>query len=255
MRVLTLILLSACAPAAAQSVQYDGIAYDLDQAAVLYRESHFVARADDGGGERVVLYRCPDGQPFARKRIVYGADAAVPAFELLDARIGYREGVREQAGRREVFVQRAAHLAEKSGPLPDADGLVADAGFDEFVQRHWDELQGGATVRFPFLLPSKLDYFNFKVSKHHEEPILGVQASVFRLALGSWWAFLLPHIDVVYDTRARALLRFVGITNVRDAEGDNYKARIDFPPDSRRPLPADALGEALAVPLVSNCMG
>ena len=44
----------------------------------------------------------------------------------------------------------------------------------------------------------------------------GAKASVIRLALGSWWAFLLPHIDVVYSNDDRTLLRFVGLTNVRD---------------------------------------
>lgn len=255
MRILPFLLLLAPLAAAAQSIQYDGTAYDIKGESVLYRESHFLARAADGSGERVVLYRCPDGAPFARKRIAYGGDAAAPAFELLDARLGYREGVRDASGRREVFVQRAPDAAEEAGPLPDAEGLVADAGFDEFVQVNWDKLQAGETVRFPFLVPSRLDYFNFKVSKKGDESIDGVDASIYRLALGSWWAFLLPHIDVAYAKSDRALLRFVGISNVRDADGDNLKARIEFPLASRRALEPQALAGALAATLVKACTG
>lgn len=255
MRTLTILLLLAPCAAAAQSIQYDGTAYDIKKETVLYRESHFLARGADGSGERVVLYRCPEGTPFARKRIAYAGKASAPAFELVDARLGYREGVREASSVREVFVQRAADAAEEAGPLPDADGLVADAGFDEFVQVNWDKLQSGETVRFPFLVPSRLDYFNFKVSKKGDEAIDGVDASTYRLALGSWWAFLLPHIDVAYSKSDRALLRFIGISNVRDAEGDNLKARIEFPQASRRALEPQALASALAATLVEACTG
>jgi hypothetical protein len=255
MRFPIFLLLLAPGAAAAQSIQYEGTAYDIKGEAVLYRESHFLARAADGSGERVVLYRCPDGAPFARKRIAYGGDAAAPAFELLDARLGYREGVRDASGRREVFVQRAPDAPEEAGPLPDAKGLVADAGFDAFVQVNWDQLQAGETLRFPFLVPSRLDYFNFKVSKEGDESIDGVEASIYRLALGSWWAFLLPYIDVAYSKSDRALLRFTGISNVRDAEGDNLKARIEFPQSSRRALEPQALAGALAATLVKACTG
>jgi hypothetical protein len=249
-------LLALSGATCAQSLQYDGIAYAIDSEAVLYRESHLLRAArEDAPAERVVLYRCPDGAPFARKRVVYGADGAAPSFELEDARLGYREGVRTTGETREVFVQRESGAAEKRGPLPDAEGLVADAGFDAFVQRHWDELQRGETVRFPFLVPSRLDYFNFKVSKDGEVEVDGQPASVIRLALGSWWAFLLPHIDVVYGNQDRTLLRFVGLTNVRDEEGDNLKARIEFPRDSRRPLEEGAVAAALALPLVAACSG
>jgi hypothetical protein len=255
-QILAACLLALPGVAAAQSLQYDGTAYALDGEAVLYRESHFLSAARaDAPAERIVLYRCPDGAPFARKRVVYGADGEAPSFELVDARLGYREGVRASGDAREVFVQREPGAAEKRGPLPAADGLVADAGFDAFVQRHWDELQRGETVRFPFLVPSRLDYFNFKVSKDGEVEVDGQPASVIRLALGSWWAFLLPHIDVVYGNADRTLLRFVGLTNVRDAEGDNLKARIEFPRDSRRPLEDGAVAAALAVPLVAACGG
>jgi hypothetical protein len=255
MRGCGLVLLMLPAVAGAQSLQYDGTAYDLDEAQVLYRESHFLSRDADGRGERVVLYRCPDGSPFARKRVVYAGAAEAPSFELVDARLGYREGVRATGAQREVFVQESPDAPEEAGPLPDAAGLVADAGFDEFVQRHWDDLQAGKTVRFPFLVPSRLDFYNFKVSKKGDAEIDGTSASVIRLALGSWWAFLLPHIDVAYSNDRRELLQFVGISNVRDDDGDNYKARIEFPRASRQPLADGALQAALSVALVAGCAG
>jgi hypothetical protein len=255
--VLSLVLtgLLACAAEAAERVQYEGQAYGIDDGNLLYRESHYVDRDGAGSGRRVVLYRCPDGAAFARKRIDYGTDSLVPDFEMVDARLGYREGVRREGVARAVFVQRGPQREERSGPLPTVQGLVADAGFDDFVRLHWDQLAAGETLRFPILLPSRIDWFDFKVGRAAGESDAGDDTLVIRLSLGAWWAFLLPHVDVHYARERRELLRYTGITSVRDTEGRNYEARLEFAPDERRPLAAGALQAALEVPLASTCTG
>jgi hypothetical protein len=236
------------------AAHYTGIAYDLDDGRVLYREAHYVDRAADGSGQRVVLYACADGKPFARKHLHYTADAVItPGFELFDARLGYREGVRTTGPARQVFVQRGREQPEQNGPLPGADPLVVDAGFDEFVRDHWDALQRGDSVRFSFLVPSRLDAWRFRIEKHQDVRIGDIDASVIRLGLGAWWGFLLPHIDVAYANGSRDLLRFEGISNMRDMAGDNYNVRIEFPPAERRPLADGELAEALRQPLTSRC--
>lgn len=242
-------------PARGEAVQYDGTAYDVDDGAtILYRESHFVERADDGSGTRLVLYRCPDGRPFAVKRIRYtAATALAPDFELVDARLGYREGVRTVDGRREVFVQPAPDAGERRAPLPAETGVVADAGFDDFVRAHWATLQDGAAVRFAFLVPSDREALGFKVRKDREETVYGEPASVIRLSFGAWFGFILPHLDVTYANARRELLRFEGLSNVRGPDGDNYTARIEFDPKARQPLDAAAREAAGTEPLVARC--
>ena len=61
--------LCAAAPARADLSYQEGLAKDPQSQALLYREEHWTRRADEGIGERIVLYRCPDGTAFARKRI------------------------------------------------------------------------------------------------------------------------------------------------------------------------------------------
>ena len=61
-------------------------------------------------------------------------------------------------------------------------------------------------------------------------------------------------IDVSYDAQSRVLMRFQGLTNVRDPGGDNYVARIDFPSDARRAEPGpEALEAARTVALATSC--
>ena len=77
---------------------------------------------------------------------------------------------------------------------------------------------------------------------------------VFRLALGGLLGLVVSGIDVSYDADNRMLMRFSGLTNVRDPDGENYVARIDFPPDERRnEAGADALEAARSATLVSAC--
>ena len=78
-------------------------------------------------------YRCADGKPFARKRVVAATSPAMPEFALEDARDGYREGVRGGGGKRSVFV-RAPGRQESSRPLsPPADGVIDALNYDKYT--------------------------------------------------------------------------------------------------------------------------
>lgn len=251
--VLAMALALACAAsaAAAVAVRYDGIASDEDGRFV-YRETHHVERADDGAGERVVLYRCEDGRAFARKLVRYTAGSLAPDFALEDARTGYREGVRSQGGERRVFV-KAGPKRERSAALPRVAGLVADAGFDDFIARNWDALAAGRSVQLPFLVPGELDALVFKVRREREASVDGDAALVFRLSLGAWYGRFLPHIDVAYRVEDRLLLRYEGVSNLRDLKLDNLDVRIAFSPAARAPLDAASRDAARSEPLVRRC--
>ena len=226
---------------------WTGIAYLADDGAPAYREIHYLL-----GDESLVVYTCPDGQPFARKTIREGTDAQAPDFSLRDARWGYREGVRGSGEAREAFVQRAPDQAEKSAPLDLPPDGVIDAGFDAYVRRHWDALARGDTLRFDFLVPSKRTFYAFDLRR--VDAASDAAHLTLRLALGAWYAFLAPHIDVTYDLRTRRLLRFAGMSNIRDEKLKNLDVRIEFP---RAPIAAtsEQVAAARAAPLAKSCTG
>lgn len=239
-----------------QYLSYDGTAVDVDDGSVLYRESHYLKQQGPQVLERLVLYRCADGAPFARKRVApEGPTPWLPAFDMSDARLGYREGASASGQGVEVFVQEPGAPEPATEALDELPAdLVGDAGFDRFVIDHWQKLLAGETVHFHFLVPSRLDYLGFKVRHLGREQIGGRSAEVFRLALGGLLGLIVSGIDVAYEAESRILLRFEGLSNVRDPEGDNYVARIEFPLDARRVEPdASALEAARSVPLVSAC--
>ncbi len=240
-------------PGDVRYMQYDGTAFDLDNGNVRYIESHYVKLDGDQAADRLVLYRCTDGQAFARKRVTTrGASAWLPSFEMYDERIRYREGLTELDNALTVFYQTDDE--NEKAALQAPSDLVADAGFDRFVVDNWDKLAAGETLRFNFLVPSRLDFLSFKVRKLESFSIDGRKAMVFRLGLTGLLGLIVSGIDVAYDAQTRLLLRFSGLSNVRDEDGDNYVVRIDFPPDDRQmgtsPMAFDAAAEET---LVSAC--
>jgi hypothetical protein len=245
-------------PARAADLAFTGYARDLETRRLLYVESHFVRDAGGASERRVVMYRCANGtETFARKQLRYGEVREEPEFTFVDGRSGYTEGLRRTSRGPQVFQRDDAKAALREAQVPANVVIVSDAGFDEFVRRHWADLEAGRTVRFAFLVPSRLDFLSFKVKKHAEDTIEGAPASVIRLNLSGVLGWFLPYIEVSYRKADQVLMRYKGLTNIRDVEGDNLVAQIDFPAKERRALPAGgaALEAQEAVALVARCSG
>lgn len=240
-------------PAAAGAVRYIGHALDA-QGRPLYQEEHFLEPTAGGGEQRLVIYRCPDGQPFARKHLRRAAGTFLPTFDLEDRRSDYREGVAAAGNGVRVFAGTSAAEPDSGVELEPQSTWVADAGFDAFIQARRAELEQGRTLRFEFLVPAEGRTRPLTVRKVREGQMLGRPASLYRLELGAWYGFLAPHIDGWYDRDSGRLLRYQGISNIRDAGGRSLEARIDFPPDQRSAgIDATLLAAAGNDPLVAQC--
>ena len=214
-------------------LSYSGTATAPHSTDILYGEHHVLHYRGGQLADRVVLYTCRDGRPFARKTAVYG-DPLAPDFLLEDDSTGMREGVRTQADQRVVFFRRVRVETEKSGPLPSVPGLVVDTGFDEFIRAHWQQLMTGAGVGMHFLVPSRLESMSFQVQHVRADSLDGVPTEVFRLKLAGVLGWVLPGIDVSYSADDPVLVRYEGLSDLRDAAGNNYPASITFHSIDRR---------------------
>jgi hypothetical protein len=199
----------------------DAEVFPRDGGALLYRESHWV---DESAAQprRLVLYRCRDGRPFARKWVQTGERPQAPDFAYEDGRDGYREGVRGRGAQRVVYAgSREAQLQ-----VP-ADGVI-DAGFDAAVRANWEPLVAGQGVALHFLLPSRQQFVPVRVQGVGATSWHGVAAERFRMRLDRWFGFAVPAVDLVYARDDRRLLEFAGTGNVRAADGSNPQVRIVF---------------------------
>ena len=240
-------MVAASDTAAGDVVRYVGEARD-PGGRLLYRETHYV---DSRGSapKRVVLYQCADGRAFARKT-VDGAGPA-PAFAFHDARDGYQEGVRTQAGKREVFWQEGKAAPVKRSPVDKTGASVFDAGFDAYVREHFATLQQGKSVQARFLIPSRQSAIAVSV-----KPVTGAPAGHLDLKtrLDAWYGFALPELKLRYRIADRRLMRFEGIGTIRDAKGGHGKLRIDFAQPAVAIDAAD-MQRAREIPLGGACGG
>ena len=227
----------ADAPAGAaggdQYVAYSGTAVAPITRKFLYGERHVLKLRQGRLTERVVLYTCSDGAPFARKTVNY-VDPLAPNFLLEDVSNGMRQGVRNSGGARAVFYREDGAQPERIGSLPSVPGLVADSGFDEFVRANWQTLMSGKTLTMHFLVPSRLDDMSFRVAHARTDTEDGASVEVFRLKLSSVLGWIAPSIDVYYDSKERVLVRYVGLSDLRSATHVNFETEISFRPDDRR---------------------
>ncbi|APP77181.1 hypothetical protein BJD12_20330 [Xanthomonas vesicatoria ATCC 35937] len=239
---LLLLVLGTAPLNAAAVTRVDGDVFDADQGTLRYRESHWLL--DDGG--RLVLYHCPNGQPFARKQVEGGGTS--PDFSLLDGRDGYREGVRKRNGVREMFQQQPGK-PERSTALPEGkDERVIDAGFDAYLRNHWDAL-ASASQRVDFVLPSLQRQLGFRVERIDDN----AGQRRFRISLDAWYGAAVPALEVRYSIANKRLLEFRGVGNLRDPQGRYPRVRIVFPDSDARPATAEELRQAREQPLTRSC--
>ena len=163
MAIVGITFATGAVPAQAVDLSFTGYARAPDSRALLYVESHYVRDAGGPDEKRIVMYRCASGgAAFARKELSYGEVREEPEFSFVDARSGYAEGLRRTPRGPQVYQRESARAPQREAAVPANVVVVSDAGFDEFVRRHWRELEAGRSVRFPFLIPSRLDFMNFR---------------------------------------------------------------------------------------------
>jgi hypothetical protein len=217
-----------------------GHAFSLATGEALYREIH-QPRVRNGRllGDRV-RYVTPDGTTFARKEVDFTASRLAPAFRLIDQRTGYVEGLTHTgADRIRLVLREGPRASVQRGVLKVSADVVADAGFDLLIFKHFDALKAGETLRFPFAAPSQLDTVTFRLRRIERREVLGEPAVIIRMepdyALFRWLA---DPIDVAYHAETAALLRYEGLSNIpKPNADDNYRVRIDFPPEGVQPQP------------------
>jgi len=229
-------------------IEYTGNASARHAQSLLYGEHHFLVYRAGRLSERLVLYTCPSGTAFARKHVNYVASQA-PDFVFDDASNGMQEGVRTQNGGRSVFFRPNRIEPEKSAPLPVVTELVVDAGFDELIRAQWSKLMTDAPLPLHFLVPSRLQALSFDVQHLRSDRVDGRPAEVFRLQLSGLLGLVLPGIEVTYDSAEHVLVRFEGISDLRDRSGDNFQASIVFHVSDRRPGSAQSFATAGQAPI------
>jgi hypothetical protein len=181
-----------------QSPDIVGEAVDPDTGETLYLEQHYCT---DDALRCSVYYLRPNDELIASKQINYQPSLQAPELLFRDFRTD-----------RETTIS------------PTGGGQVVDAGFDNFVRLQWRELAGGEEVKFPFRMVGRDDPIAMRANRESdcETGRLCLQIRLDSWLLGS----LIDPIELTYDERSRRLLRFEGISNLKNDKGRSQKVKI-----------------------------
>ncbi len=194
-------LASALAASATEQPRADivGEAQDRRSGELLYREYYVCT---DEGLRCTVEYRDAAGERIAFKTLDYTAARHAPLVVFEDFRHD-----------RQVQLQ-----------LAQADDLVVDAGFDNYVRSRWTDLSSGQTVTFRLRIVDADKPFRMRAKQVGDCPS---EQLCLRVEVDSWLLGLVaPTIDLVYDRESQQLLRFSGVSNIRSA--DNKSQQVDI---------------------------
>lgn len=229
---LSLVLLASVHAGEVVIKTKKGYAHDLDSGDLIYIEEHEQRVEDGRTTTQVIRYRDPDGNVFATKDLDFLESSRHPVFKLHDQRRNYIEGLEKKGNVYFVYVVKEGE--EERDEVERSDVLVSDAGFDRIVEEDWDDLMKGEPLRFRFLVPSRLKSYMFRLRKVDEVDYLGEPGVVFAFEPNSaFLRWLADPIEVIYDKKEKALLKYEGLSNLRDEDLDNYEVLIKFPPEER----------------------
>jgi hypothetical protein len=196
-----LLPISLCAAANAQYLPYAvGYACDDSGKTLLYREMHY---CDQAHSHCVIEYIDPYREPLARKQLDYSGSAFAPVVDMQDLRLQSRESARGD------------------------EALVIDAGFDNYMRSRWDDLAAGDTVDFPFLALGQDQPLMMQAVSSDGE--CAGNALCLEVTPGAWLLRLLVEpIRLTYARDSRRLLRYRGISNLSDADGNSPDVDIRY---------------------------
>ena len=170
---------------------------------------------------------------FASKTLNYTTDPKTPSVFQKDFRFGEIRQADATEQKITLHYQANSNKKNTSASIPRMDIDVVDAGFDNFVRIHWDELQSGKTLAINFASMTHLNALPLRISsqpleKCSKEATREKSAYCFYVEIdNSFLRMLLGNIKLTYDQQQR-LEEFNGVVNILSEKESNQTATIHY---------------------------
>lgn len=206
-----------------------GYAYDRDTNQLLYTENHHETFKQGVLLRSEVIYKDIDENIIAKKIADFSNSQFMPEFVLENLKTGHKEKTRYIDNKYEVIFSESKAKSLKESLLKFKLNSISDAGFDNFIIAHWNELIAGEKFKREFLVPSMLDFMNFRI---YQKAIVDKDGHTLRLINIEPDSFFVRVIagtlKLYYDDDKPVLRIFEGVSNMRDNKGDNFNVVIKF---------------------------
>lgn len=244
---LLLLLLTSNVQAGHRITQIVGDAYDLESGELLYRETHCVT---PDTREREVFYQDQDGKMLARKLVDYGSGATTPSFEqqnFYSSQVIQVELRQNKVTMAVIDANSKKAISEVAVQPQEKLPVVIDAGFDEYVRAHWDSLVAGNNKEFQFPFVDREGLVELRIGPRGCS-YDSLTDQCFRLDLANWFLrVLVAPIELGYDPGSRRLIRYRGLSNIGDGEGNGFVVDLQYDYGNVPVSACEAIEQSLAL--------
>lgn len=227
--ILTLMSLWVVFALADDHMTRIGYAFDSDTNQLLYTESHHEKYSDGLIKLSEVIYRDTEENIFARKVADFSRSQFMPEFALKNILTGHKEKTRYIEEKYEVIFSQSKNNPEKESQISYKENAISDAGFDNFIIKHWDEIISGEKYKRYFLVPSMQDFLSFRIYQNTIIEKDGRKLRLINIEPDSFFVRMIAGtLKLYYDFDKPALRIFEGVSNLRDEKGNNYNVVIKY---------------------------
>lgn len=206
---------------------YHSSAYKGDTDELLYVERHDYTLQNGQPTKAVVSYFDPEGDIIAEKNLVFSASAAAPFFVRQNMKNGFAEGFLADDNTNDgvLFYQDEGQEAQCNRQF-EAENVVVDAGFNQYLRSKLDELATGNKVKFDLLVPKACRAIGFEAV-----PVNGAGDGELQVMLrpqNFMFRLLVPETRLIYSLENKELVFYRGISDLMDDQGRRMDVTIRF---------------------------
>lgn len=226
--ILLSLFLYLSAPSFAGPSVFNGVAIEAATKSTIYKENHEVEYDGPLVKKVITTYTAPDGNEIAKLTSIFNGNSQLPNTEFVDRRNGYKE-ITTLKGNEYHITTISPKGKKKEGSLDVENNLVCGQGYHNFIIANMDSFKVGEKRELRFIIPSMRDYFTFDLTflgplnKDNPDEV------TFRLDITNWiLKMFADKIQVTYSKKDKVLLRYEGLTNLKNDKGDQYDAILTY---------------------------
>jgi hypothetical protein len=203
---------------------FTGKAYD-ENGELFYVEKHDTTYEGNRLINSLTTYYDPNERVLGTLTSEYDRDPRFCTYTFKDFRAGYEDGAQMEKNRICLFRKPAPQKPKETECLPKTQEQIVGQGFHHFIVNHLEAIDNGEILHVKLVFPSRLDEYTFRIRKLEEKG----DRLLVRLEVDNWILRLFaPYVEAVYDRKNGRLLRYEGISNISNAEGDHESVVIDY---------------------------
>jgi hypothetical protein len=220
-----LVLVSATGAGATVAVErFDGVARN-EAGQIEYVEKHVVIYRENRVHSSRTTYFDPQNRLIGELQSDYSEGYQFGSYDFVDLRGGLKNGAKVEGDLVRMYTQKDGGRAVETKVIPRVSNQIVGQGFHHFIVNNLEAIAAGKMLHVRMVLPAQLDDFKFRIRRSKiEEDVISI-----RLEIDHWFLRLFaPHVDTDYHLPSKRLLRYEGLSNLKDPSGAYKVVTISY---------------------------